>query len=128
MEKINEKIKELQMDKKVGLFLYRNGEAKGRVEGLVAQVTVWLLQRDFLVISEGSNAKNPYLLVPGDKAHLFLPIVLGNTAGCHYQSYLPLTNIRVNDFCQPESSCSASSTQSNLKNNNINNIEVFSSS
>ena len=72
----------------------KNGTEKTKVwaEGPVVQVTAWLLHRDILVISEGSKESNPYLSIPGDKEHLFPPIVLGNVAGCHYQSYIPLEN------------------------------------
>ena len=37
-------------------------------------------------------------MIPGDKEHLFPPIVLGNAAGCHYQSYIPLENIPLDQY------------------------------
>ena len=70
-------------------------------EGPVAQVTAWLLQRNIVVFSEGSNESNAYLFITGDELHVFPPIILGNTAGCHYQSYIPLKNFNLADFFKP---------------------------
>ena len=76
-------------------FFHEMKKPRVWAEGPVAQVTAWLLQRDILVISEGSKESNPYLLIPGDKTHSYPPMVLGNAAGCHYQSYIPLEEIKV---------------------------------
>ena len=66
-------------------------------EDPVVQARAWLLlHQDILGILEGSKESNSYLLIPGDTPHPLSP--LGNAAGYHYQSYIPLENIPLNQY------------------------------
>ena len=65
--------------------------------GPVAQVTAWLLQRDFWVISEGVTKDRPFLPLYGNRngsgkefASSYPPLILGNAESNHFQSFLPI--------------------------------------
>ena len=59
-------------------------------EGPVMEVAAHMLQRIIFVVSTGNTHENPYLSIDGggDAAN-FPPLILGNLAGVHYQSYVP---------------------------------------
>ena len=82
---------------------FKNMRKRGMwASGPVAQVTVWLLERDILVISEGNTKENPYMIVNGnrdgddgnDSQHP--PIVLGNSGSIHIQSFFPVADVPKN--------------------------------
>ena len=73
------------------LFFWGYETAKSM--GPVVQVAAWLIEQDLLVMSETTTHKNPYLTTEGDPESKFPPIILGNTSGCHYQSYIPEKDI-----------------------------------
>ena len=49
-------------------------------------------------MSETATHKNPYLTIKGDPESKFPPIILGNTSGCHYQSYIPEKDIDIKEL------------------------------
>ena len=103
--------------KKIGLFFHWGEKTKDLGKSLVVQVSAWLLDWDILVISEGSKENNPCLLIPDDKEHTFPSIILGNAAGCHYQSYIPLENVALDQsFKSPNISSSPEITKYPLQN------------